>query len=123
MNSTIQKEFQNIGLSNELINEMKLYYQPIFVEFIYDVLVFTDIHSMYDKYGKYEMSDSIHELMCGNMPEYTELVHNNIFVNRLYKLLMELKKNNLKIKYDTWRLNSIIELFLEKLGDLLVNDS
>ena len=52
MNSTIQKEFQNIGLSDELINEMKLYYQPVFVEFIYDVLVFTDIHFMYDELSR-----------------------------------------------------------------------
>ena len=119
MNAAFEMKFRNIGLSNELIKEMTEHYQPTFISFIYDVLTYEDVHIMYNKYGKYEMSDSIHELVCSNTAEYPELVNNIIFINRLHKLLLDLEKYNLKIKFDTWRLDAIIEIFNEEFKDLL----
>ena len=119
MNTTFEMKFRSIGLSNELINEMTEYYQPVFISFIYDVLTYDDVQIMYNKYGKYEMSDSIHDIVCSSTAEYPELVNNTIFINRLHKLLLDLERRNLKIKFDTWRLDTIIEIFDEEFKDLL----
>ena len=119
MNSTFEMKFRSIGLSNELIKEMAEYYQPTFISFIYDVLTYEDVYIVYNKYGKYEMSDSIYDIVCSSTAEYPELVNNTIFINRLHKLLLDLEKYDLKIKFDTWRLDSIIEIFDEEFKDLL----
>ena len=119
MNTTFEMKFRSIGLSNELINEMTEYYQPVFISFIYDVLTYDDVQIMYNKYGKYEMSDSIHDIVCSSTAEYPELVNNTIFINRLHKLLLDLERRNLKIKFDTWRLDTIMEIFDEEFKDLL----